>query len=360
MSSLIILEELTAISDLIDSLIKNDDYPGKIEPLHLKNAVISYPMRTGKRVRPALLIWSCGLLEGDIRRAEYAAAAVEVYHNWTLVHDDIIDEDELRRGMPATHIELEMFARDKYPKSTAKAKKFGIDFAILAGDLQHAWAMDLLLKSTKRGVSSNITAALCTDLCEMLSRELISGEALDVEFSYRNLEDITSVEVERMMYLKTGALLNYSVVTGAKIALNIDNEIDERLQKLVDFATALGMAFQLRDDWLGIFGETASFGKPLGSDICAAKPTILILDALKKLDINDKNKLLSFIGTPKISYDQLMEVKHLIRKSGAEKNIMKKAEQLKNYAKKALIGFPDNKYKKLLLDLNDYLIGRNS
>ena len=353
-----ILEELNKISNLITNIIKNDDFPEKIEPVQLRDAVLSYPMRAGKRLRPALLMWCCGLLNGNIKEAEYAAAAVEVYHNWTLVHDDIIDEDALRRGLPATHTELEIFARDEYSIDDAKTKKFGSDFAILAGDLQHAWAMNLLLKSIRKGVSPSIVIALSKDLCENLSRELISGEALDVEFSYCNLESVKPEEVERMMYLKTGALLNYSVVTGGKIALQVEDESDVRLQKLSDYASAVGIAFQLRDDWLGIFGETDSFGKPLGSDICSAKPTILILDALKNLNLNDKNKLLGFIGSPKISNDELEEIRSLIRKSGAEKNIIKKTDELKKYAQESLTDFSDNKYKQLLLELNDYLIGR--
>ncbi len=353
-----IVNELTKISDLISELIKNDDFPEKIEPIQLKNAVVSYPMRAGKRLRPALVLWSCGLLEGDLKQAEYAAAAVEIYHNWTLVHDDIIDEDELRRGMPATHTELAEYARDNYSLDIKKAKKFGSDFAILAGDLQHAWAMNLLLKSTQRGVSSDLVTALSRNLCEILSRDLISGEALDVEFSYRNIKNVTSEEVEKMMYLKTGALLNYSVTTGAKIALKTDNNLDRRLQKLSDFATAAGIAFQLRDDWLGIFGETESFGKPLGTDICSAKPTMLLLNTLRNLKQNDRNKLLGFIGAPKITSGELMDIRSLVRKSGAEKDILEKSNNLKNYAKQSLAGFPDNKYKKLLLDLNDYLVDR--
>ena len=354
-----LLEELSKISALISKLIEKDDFPDTIEPIHLKNAVVSYPMRTGKRLRPALVMWGCGLLEGDIEQSEYAAAAVEIYHNWTLVHDDIIDEDELRRGMPATHTELEIHARDNYLIDIKKTKKFGSDFAILAGDLQHAWAMNFLLKSTQKGVPSNIVTALCRNLCEILSRELVSGEALDVDFSYRSLEEVTPEEVEKMIYLKTGSLFNYSVTTGAKIALKTDNNRDPRLQKLTDFATSAGIAFQLRDDWLGIFGNTKSFGKPLGSDICSAKPTMLILDSLKNLTQNDRKKLRSFIGASEISSDDLEKIRSLVRKSGAEKNILEKSNNLRDYAEKSLAGFPDNKYKKLLMELNDYLVDRN-
>ncbi len=352
-----ILEELNNISNLITEIIRSDDFPEKIEPLQLREAVLSYPLRAGKRLRPALVVWSCGLLDGDIKQAEYAAAAVEVYHNWTLVHDDIIDQDDVRRGKPATHTELKNFAKKNY--SSQNAEKFGTDFGILAGDLQHAWAMNLLLKSIHKGVPSGIVANLARDLCEKLSRELISGEALDVEFSYKDIKDVSPEEVEKMMYLKTGALLNFSVTTGAKIALNTDNSKDKRIQKLVEFATAVGIAFQLRDDWLGIFGDAEAFGKPLGTDICSAKPTLLLQTSLKYLKGDDKAKLLNFLGASRISKKELEIIRSLMRKSGAEKEILDKTHYLQHQAEKSLSVFPDNEYRKLLLDLNNYLLTRN-
>lgn len=356
---MLLFEELSKISDVVGQLLRGDDYPNKIEPIQLKQAVLSYPLRGGKRIRPAILMWCCGLLEGNPDQAKYAAAAAEVYHNWTLVHDDIIDQDEMRRGKPATHTELSKFALDLFKTNDLKSKKFGMDFGILAGDLQHAWAINLLMKSIDLGVSYEVVHHLCRDLCEILSRELISGEALDVEFSYKPIEKVKPNEVERMMYLKTSALLNFCSCSGAKIALKAVDNSDKRIKKLSDFTSAMGIAFQLRDDWLGIFGDAESFGKPIGSDICSAKPTILILDTINRLNEKDKSVLLSYIGIDSISEKDIEIIQNLIRKSGAEENILNQTEQLKFLALNSISGFPENKYKKLLLELNDYLVNRD-
>ena len=100
------IDQLRKIAESIDQLLAEDEFPFSIRPDYLAEAVRAYPVRGGKRLRPALLIWSCGLLGGDEAKALYPAAAVEVYHNWTLVHDDIIDRDDTRRGMPTAHVQL--------------------------------------------------------------------------------------------------------------------------------------------------------------------------------------------------------------------------------------------------------------
>ena len=101
--------ELAAVASVIDELLENDDYPNIVQPEYLREAVRAYPCQGGKRLRPALLIWSCGLFGGNVEQAYNAAAAVEIYHNWTLVHDDIIDNDKVRRGAPTSHC----FLRDE-------------------------------------------------------------------------------------------------------------------------------------------------------------------------------------------------------------------------------------------------------
>ena len=355
---MIFTNELKSISKKIDFIIQNDDYPSKILPEHLKGAVLQYPSNAGKRLRPALVLWSCGLLGGDIEKAYYAAAATEIYHNWTLVHDDIIDDDDLRRGKPATHTTLSKYAKNKYSLNEKAARKFGTDFAILAGDLQQSWAISLLMKSVEKGVPANVTLSLCKDMTDTVSRELISGEAIDVEMSYRSIEDVTSEEVEEMIYFKTGALLSFSVMTGAKIALETDSKKDPKILKLADYASAIGIAFQLKDDWLGIFSDTEELGKTVGCDITSSKPTSLMLTALNNLKQDKKEKLRSYLGKSDITSDDLDTIRLLIKESGAENITLKKINDLHEYAEKCLAEFSDNKYKKILLELNHYLINR--
>ena len=353
-------DELKNVCELINPIICEDDYPSKIQPDHLSEAVLQYPSNAGKRLRPALILWSCGLLNGNIESSVYAAAASELYHNWTLVHDDIIDEDELRRGKPATHTTLKKHASSVYNIDNATADKFGRDFAILTGDLQQSWAFSMLLKSIEKGVAPKVVLSICRDMTDILSRDLISGEAIDVELSYKAIENVTSEEVEEMMYLKTGALLSFCVTTGAKIALNTTDNNNSRVKKLTEYATAIGIAFQLKDDWLGIFSDTEELGKTVGCDITSSKPTTLMLTALKNLPTNRKDKLKSFLGKEIITEADLKAVRKLIKESGAESDTLNKINELHCRAEKCLEEFPDNKYKEILLQLNKYLINRTN
>ena len=100
----VLQDALRQVASEIIAVLSDDPFPAAVYPECLCSAVRSYPVRGGKRIRPALVLWTCGALGGDVRKALNAAAAVEIYHSWTLVHDDIIDEDEVRRGLPTTHV----------------------------------------------------------------------------------------------------------------------------------------------------------------------------------------------------------------------------------------------------------------
>ena len=154
------LNELKNVASQINDLIVNDAFPETVEPEYLRATVMDYPSRGGKRLRPALLLWCCGLLGGDIDTALYPAMAAELFHNWTLVHDDIIDEDRMRRGQLTTHESLRVFAREKFDGGDLAADKFGQNFAILAGDIQQGWALNTILKSAQHGLSPELSLAL--------------------------------------------------------------------------------------------------------------------------------------------------------------------------------------------------------
>ncbi len=356
-------KELKSNAEKITKLIAEDDFPDVITPEFLKDAVRDYPLRGGKHLRSALLSWSCGLLGGDPESARFAAAAVEIYHNWTLVHDDIIDNDLMRRNTPSLHVTLALFAKKHY--KTADIDKFGRDFAILAGDIQQGWAIEMLLKSIDAGVSSETVLYLVRKLQKMVNRQLISGEALDVEFSYRNIDTLNGEEVEDMLYMKTGVLLEFCAETGAVIALDSENsdsfriKTDKRLHKIAQFASKAGVAFQLRDDWLGIFGDEKTLGKPIASDISEGKPTILLMETLKNLSGSEKKHFSSFIGKTEFSEYDICEIRNHIRKSGAEKSLIKRCDTLLSQAKKLLSDFEESKYKTLLLEWADFLISRD-
>ena len=349
--------ELAKVCELIDTVIREDQFPESIEPESLKMAVKSYPSRGGKRLRPALLLWSCGAVGGNPEDALHAAAAVEVYHNWTLVHDDIIDCDEFRRGVPTSHVELRDYAKNKFALETEAAVKYGTDFAILAGDVQQSWAMDLLLRSAGKSVSVETAYALAVRMQTFLNRGLISGEALDVEFEYRS-ELPSRNEAAHMIDGKTGILLAYSAASGAMIGLNTADHKHPMVEAVADYARLVGYAFQLCDDLLGVYGNEKSFGKPLCSDFREGKPTILAMEAFARLDGSGREKLLSLRGkTP--SPDDVEMVRSLLDSCGARQAVTEEANAVSMEAMKKLHTLPKNHYRDLLEDLAVYLLGRN-
>ncbi len=352
-------EELKNIAREIDAVIKADPFPDTIEPLFLRDAVRDYPCRGGKRLRPAILLWSCGLFGGRPETAINAAAAAEIFHNWTLVHDDIIDDDDFRRGQPTTHAALRKFADATYRLTGEAAGKFGCDFAILTGDLQQAWANSMLLRSVEHGVSPELTVQLALRMQDFVNRELISGEALDVEFPFIGTDKLSAGQINRMLYLKTGVLLRFCAETGAMIALNCADPAQPEIQALGEYAADAGIAFQYRDDWLGLYGDQEKFGKPIGSDLAEAKPTLLLVKALESLPKTGREELLQLLGLPSYPAKTIERAKTLIRDSGAEAYVLQEAENRVRNARAKLLTLPDNKFRALLDELLAYLIGRS-
>lgn len=352
------INHLRQIAADIDRLLADDEFPATVRPDYLRDAVRDYPVRGGKRLRPAMLIWSCGLLGGSESAALYPAAAVEVFHNWTLVHDDIIDQDDTRRGAPTSHVKLAAELGGKFSLGAGNAERTGRDFAILAGDLQQGWANDLLLRSAEHGVPPEVTVALGRRFQKLANSDLISGEALDVEFSLRKLTGLESQEVRTMLGLKTGALLQFCTEAGAMIALNTADAEHPDVRKLSEFALAAGIAFQLRDDYLGIFGVYDSLGKALGNDLREGKATVMLLDTLRLASAADREKLLGYIGRETYSDADLDDVRRIMRDSGAAASNEAEAARLAEQARNILRSFPDNPYRQHLLDLVNFLIDR--
>lgn len=350
--------ELQLVADKINDGIRHDPFPETLYPEELRTAVRSYPELGGKRLRPALLLWACGLFGGDIAKAFPAAQAVEIFHNWTLVHDDIIDSDSLRRGKPTTHVEIARYASTKFGTDTAKSEKFGTDLAILAGDVQQAWALNTMLKLAETGVDPALVIALTRRMQETLDRGLISGEALDVELSLRDPADVQAEEVLRMISGKTSVLLTFCVQCGAAIALNNADFETEEQKLLAEFAENLGLAYQLEDDLLGVYGEIEQFGKPLCSDFQERKSTLLYLEAKKRLSGDDAVRLDALTGLPFYSMEMVQILRRILTDCGAEQAIRDLVNRSTEKALEALQKLPDNEYRERLGALACYLLKR--
>ncbi|AAK40423.1 polyprenyl synthetase family protein [Saccharolobus solfataricus] len=242
----------------------------------------------GKRLRPLVLVSSSDLIGGDRERAYKAAAAVEILHNFTLVHDDIMDNDGLRRGLPTVHV------------------KWGEPMAILAGDYLHAKAFEALNEALK-GLDGNTFYKAFSIF--ITSIEIISeGQAMDM--SFENRLDVTEEEYIQMIKGKTAMLFSCSAALGGII----NKANDDVVKKLTEYGLNLGISFQIVDDILGIIGDEKELGKPIYSDIREGKKTILVIKTLSEATEDEKKILVSTLGNKEAKKEDLERASEIIRK----------------------------------------------
>jgi len=352
-------DELRRVGGQIGDYLKSDPFPGTIRPGVLGDAVRDYPGRGGKRLRPALVLWACELFGGDREQAIPAAAAVEIYHNWTLVHDDIIDRDELRRGQPSTHVTLRDHAASELNASPEQAAAFGESFAILAGDIQQGWAVERLASIADRGIDPALALSLVRAMQTKLNRDLISGEALDVEFELLDPASVSEADVMGMIDGKTGAIMEFALHCGAAIAKGVYEPDSPDFRALSRYAANLAAAFQLQDDMLGVFGDEKVFGKPLCSDFQEAKPTLLYLEAVRRLPAERRPEIDAFLRLPRYSESDIAAIRALLTDCGAAGAVRNRIAALSADARAALLPLPDNPWRGLLDTLVEQMLIRS-
>lgn len=215
----------------------------------------------GKRVRPALTLMSCNIFSDDISQAIAPALGLEVFHNFTLLHDDIMDKAPIRRGKETVHI------------------KWNDNTAILSGDVMQIEAFKLMT------FAPDIVLKEVLSLFTQTAAEICEGQQYDMEFENRN--EVSADEYLEMIRLKTAVLLGCSLKTGALIGGA--NSTDA--QHLYDFGLHVGLAFQLKDDLLDVYGNEENFGKKIGGDIICNKKTYLLIQAQKNANPDQKKEL---------------------------------------------------------------------
>lgn len=347
-----LIAELKLLAGKVDEVISSSTFPDAVQPEYLGKVMRYYPAAGGKRLRPAIMLWSAAAAGGDIEKILPAAASLEVFHNWTLVHDDIIDDDDVRRNSPTAHIVLSQAMA--LPES--RRKKFGSDMAILAGDLMQSWAFELIDQSA---CSSEVKLKLARELRDYGYLRLVSGEALDVEMSYRKVEDISESELYAMQTGKTGALLHYAARAGWMAGRGTAEAWnDPEAVALGKFGDALAIAFQLRDDYLGIFGKFEEFGKPIGSDLQESKATMLLIHALNHLPGAAKAELQALLGRNSYSANDIQKAQELFYQSGSVEKLLNAIKEFSHAAQAALDVLPESMPREMLKTLSDYLINR--
>ena len=354
-----LMQELSARERLVTHYFDQPRFKEWFSPADLREAVFAYLHRGAKRLRPAVLLWSCGAVGGDEDAALPAAAGVEMFHTWTLVHDDLIDNDDLRRGGPTVHKLAADYALEKLGYDKERSKEYGRNIAVLTGDSQHGWTTSLFCEcATRRGVDAKVMIDIIYHLESYVVNTLIEGETLDVQYSRTPIESLTMDDIVYMLWMKTGVLYEFSARAGAMIGLGSSNAEHPYVLALSKFASQCGTAFQLQDDVLGLMGKEAQLGKPIGSDVREGKKTTVVFFALKAATTEERRFLLSVLGDRDASDSDVQKATELMVSLGGVKKTTDLALSHIHQALPQLDAMPDSPYKSLLESWAHFMINR--
>lgn len=300
------------------------------EPVNLYRPIQYILSLGGKRMRPVLTLMAADVFNADCKEALPAAVAVEMFHNFSLVHDDIMDDAPLRRGNETVH------------------EKWDVNTAILSGD-----AMLILAYQYFEDYEPETFRALAK-LFSKTALEVCEGQQWDVDFEERN--DVTIPEYLKMIEYKTAVLVGAAMKMGGIVA----KTTEENCNLIYNFGLNLGIAFQLQDDYLDAFGDPETFGKQVGGDIIENKKTYLYLKALQQADDSQKANLLQwFTSHPEDITTKVADVKQLFQATGADTATK---EAIETYTQKAFETLEqldiDADKKQMLRQFGEYLMQR--
>lgn len=304
-----------------------------VDPENLYDASKHLIKAGGKKIRPALVLLTAEAVGGNIEGAYKTAAAVELIHTFSLIHDDIMDEDEMRRGKPSVHT------------------LWGEPMAILAGDILFSLAFELVAQTQVDDVpASRVIKALntvvdaCIKICE--------GQACDMSFEEKF--DVGESEYLNMIYKKTAALIAAATKSGAILG----GGTAEQVEALSQYGELIGMAFQIQDDYLDVVSEEEELGKPVGSDIVGGKMTLMVVHTLSAVSPEDKEELISILKSEDESNTQ--RAIDIFNKYGSIDYTRDIALDNVNRAKDLLDVLDDSPAKEALYDLADFMLQRKN
>lgn len=312
------------IADYLESQYETKEPKNLYEPIHYILGL------GGKRMRPVLTLMSAEVFDADYKKALPAALAVEVFHNFSLIHDDIMDDAPLRRGNVTVH------------------EKWDINTGILSGDAMLILAYQYFEK---------YEPAIFRDLAKLFSKtalEVCEGQQWDVDFETRT--DVSIPEYLKMIQYKTAVLVAAAMKMGAIIA----ETSEDNANLIYDFGLNLGLAFQLQDDYLDAFGNPETFGKQVGGDIIENKKTYLYLKALEFASNDQAKKLVDLFSIhPQDSSDKIEAVKEIFVASGAAQETKNAIQDFTFKAFDTLQNISiDNEKKEMLRTFGENLMGR--
>ena len=266
-----------------------------------------YTLRGGKRLRPIFFIYGYKCLnDNNIEAVIEASISIELMQSYLLIHDDIMDEDELRRGKPTFHIVYKNICESQFEKNNSL--KFGENIALLAGDLLEAYGEEALANSPFK--DEYVKKALCK-YAEIV-KNVGYGQILDITSEKKR--SITEDEIMMIHKLKTAS---YTIEGPLQIGAMLAGANEEDLQIMSNYGTPLGLAFQMQDDILGLFGSEEKIGKPVGSDIREGKKTLLIFHALGKCGEKEKGIITRALGNEHVTMDEIDIIRDIVREIGS-------------------------------------------
>ncbi|WP_048113533.1 polyprenyl synthetase family protein [Candidatus Methanoplasma termitum] len=322
-------EYLIKTSKQLDDPIRK--YIGDEEPANLIAASRQYPYAGGKRMRPAMVLAAAGAVGGDVSKAVPLAVAIEYIHNFTLVHDDLMDGDEQRRGMTTIHIAYDM------------------PTAILAGDALFAKAFQIISEldvpdKKVREILKYVTTAVW---------DLARGQQMDVNNERKIVSEEAYIETIR---LKTSVLFAAAAAGGA-LAGGADKKT---VKALHEYAMALGLGFQIFDDYLGIAGDPSKTGKSVGNDIRKGKCTVMVTHAVRNIkDAKVLDEFKGIIGKSDATEEEVSRARSIMENAGSIAYGRRMAKKKVDEAISKLSILPPSEYKEFMIALAKYAIDRD-
>ncbi|MCH2431541.1 MAG: polyprenyl synthetase family protein [Candidatus Poseidoniia archaeon] len=306
-----------------------EEYLKVREPEKLYKASAHIPLAGGKRLRPVMAMITCEMVGGDSVKAIPFAAALEAIHNFTLVHDDVMDDDDLRHGVDACHT------------------IYGLSTAILAGDTLFAYAFEMI---TDCDIDDRVKADLVKNVAYIV-RKIAEGQQMDINFE--DEETVDAKEYLEMIRLKTSILFGAAAYGGAKIG----GTSEEEARELEMMATNVGLGFQIWDDYLDATATEEILGKPSGSDIRQGKRTLLVIEALNRANANDRERLIEILDS-KNTDEEVAEAVEIMDRCGALEECHKQANGYLEGARNTLSNYPESEARQLFEELLEYMVTR--
>lgn len=312
------------ILNKVNEYIEHLPYERKPESLY---APIQYVLSLGgKRIRPTLMMLSYNLYKDDIENILPAACAIETYHNYTLLHDDLMDNAALRRGNPTVHV------------------KWDANTAILSGDSMLVTAYQQMLAPYKTHVNNQQAIIPVLELFTETALEIGEGQQYDMDFE--NRMDVKEEEYIEMIRLKTSVLLACAMKIGAILA----DAPEEDANNLYKFGEQMGLAFQLQDDFLDVYGDTKVFGKAIGGDIISNKKTYMLINACNLANDEQRKELNHWLSLKDFNaQDKIDAVTRLYNEIGIDKLAQSKMEYYYEQSRKFLdaVNIPETRKAEL-------------